>query len=112
LASALDVDFVSNPPLREYADEVLAALGVARREPNFVVWNGIFATTREAIHSHPREWWVILWESLTHWRKFPKSVACRPGGGGHLAERYWHAFLDPEDEWEKNLMTEQQQRCP
>jgi hypothetical protein len=112
LASAIDVDFVSNPPLREYAAEVLAALSIPLLPQNPVNWNGIFSTTREAIHSHPREWWVILWESLTHWRKFPKSVACRPGGGGHLAERYYHVFLDPGDEWENTLKFEQQQRCP
>ena len=98
---------------------MLAALGVRRREPNVLVFNAIFATTREAIHAHPKEWWVLVWEHLTNGYRFPESHAAgeqwqrsrNPHGGEHLLERYWHVFLDPEDEWEAqwDFMN---QRCP
>jgi hypothetical protein len=83
-----------------YADEMLAALNITRREPNPVNMNGIFATTRKAIHAHPKDWWILLWEYLTNDYKYPASVASGWGvGGGHLVERYWHQFLDPHDKW-------------
>ncbi|GAB4815705.1 hypothetical protein N2152v2_002751 [Parachlorella kessleri] len=109
----------SNFAVGLYADKMLAALGVHRREPNVLVFNAIFATTREAIHAHPKEWWVLVWEHLTNGYKFPESHAAgeqwqrtrNPHGGEHLLERYWHVFLDPHDEWEANWDFINQ-RCP
>jgi len=78
----------------KFAEDVLAALEVPRKEPNKFYGGGIFATTREAIHSHSKEWWTLLLQTVTDKYRFAKSFK---GPGDRLIERYWHVFLDPED---------------
>ena len=112
-------NFQNLSALAATADRLLGALGVPRREPNLLVFNGCFATSRAAIHAHPREWWVLLWELLTNGYKHPDTRALGENwrkvkeirGGDHVVERYWHAFLDPDDTWLANR-DEERRRCP
>ncbi|GAB4815507.1 hypothetical protein N2152v2_002553 [Parachlorella kessleri] len=93
----IDRNFSTNKLLRPIANEMLTAMGIPREEPHVVYANGIFATTRAAIHSRPRDWWVLVWELITNSYRYPQFHA-KGGwaGGDHLVERYWHAFLDPQ----------------
>lgn len=47
-----------------------------------------------------------MWDTLTDRYKYPASLAVTARGGDHLVERYWQAFLDPQDMWLNTLIEE------
>ena len=89
--SANEVDFAWHPSLNSSAASLLDALGLAKRNNSLPInFNGIFATTREAIHARGMAWWEKLWTRLTNIHNHAQDVI----EGDHVIERYWAEILN------------------